>query len=62
MNKGANATVNGRREFTFMEIINRALMTPAAATTYQQPSLRHEAPGMTDENDDTDERAGSPPC
>jgi hypothetical protein len=55
MNRGANATVNERREFTFMEIINRALMNPAAAATHQQPSWQREAVGMTDENDDTAE-------
>jgi hypothetical protein len=53
MNKGANATVNDRREFTFMEIINETLMNPAAAAPHRQPSWQREAMGMTDENDDT---------
>jgi hypothetical protein len=52
MNKGANATVNDRREFTFMEIINETLMNRAAAATHQQPSSQREASGMTNENDD----------
>jgi hypothetical protein len=57
MNRGANATVNERREFTFIEIINRALMNPAAAATHQPPSLQREAVGMTDEHHDTAERS-----
>jgi hypothetical protein len=53
MNRGVNATVNDRCEFTFMEIINETLMNAAAAATHQQPSRQREAVGMTNENNDT---------